>query len=255
MVILLVAIGNGVQTSVNERIQPLANLIIVVPTAGNVAGGAPKNLIDADVAALQNPDRAPDVASVTPATTGQTVVETDTTESRTFVIGSTERWFEANNRKLQIGSFLDEAQVRSTAKVVVLGTTTVDNLFGGDPADALGRPVRINRQTFRGIGGHGRCACLARRSGGAGRTAPWDGPAPRHHLGCPGSAAERGAVPGGGDRGRRLGRADASRRAAVHVGGWRCFWALLDADETAVRRGWQPRAARRPPRVAAGSNG
>src|ERR671917_621749 len=68
-VILLVAIGNGVQTSVNERIQPLANLITIVPTVGNVAGGAPKDLIDADVAALHNPDRAPDIASVTPATT------------------------------------------------------------------------------------------------------------------------------------------------------------------------------------------
>ncbi|MDQ2791773.1 MAG: ABC transporter permease, partial [Actinomycetota bacterium] len=55
-VILLVAIGNGVQSSVNEKIQPLANLITIVPSVGNVPGGAPpKDLIDADVAALQDP--------------------------------------------------------------------------------------------------------------------------------------------------------------------------------------------------------
>jgi putative ABC transport system permease protein len=66
-VILLVAIGNGVQSAVNEYVEPLANLITIVPTVGNVPGGtAPKDLIDADVSALQNPDRAPDVASVTP---------------------------------------------------------------------------------------------------------------------------------------------------------------------------------------------
>src|SRR5918998_679063 len=92
-VILLVAIGNGVQTSVNERVEPLANLITIVPTVGNVPGGtAPKDLIDADVAALRNPDRAPDVASVTPVTTGPALVEADTGKSRASVIGTTEGW-------------------------------------------------------------------------------------------------------------------------------------------------------------------
>ncbi|MGH3776924.1 MAG: ABC transporter permease [Pseudonocardiaceae bacterium] len=151
-VILLVAIGNGVQTSVNERVEPLANLITVVPTAGSVQGGTPKDLTDADVAALDNPSRAPDVASVTPASTGQAVVETGTTESRTYLVGSTERWLEVNNRELAAGSFFDDAQVRSTAKVVVLGPTAARNLFGGGPADAVGQTVRINRQTFTVIG-------------------------------------------------------------------------------------------------------
>src|ERR687893_112733 len=151
-VILLVAIGNGVQSAVNEYVEPLANLITIVPTVGNVPGGtAPKDLIDADVSALQNPDRAPDVASVTPASTGQALIETDTTESRTSVVGSTDRWLEVNNRDLQTGSFFDETQVRSTAKVVVLGPTAVDNLFGG-PAAALDQTVRVNRQDFRVIG-------------------------------------------------------------------------------------------------------
>jgi putative ABC transport system permease protein len=36
--------------------------------------------------------------------------------------------------------------------VVVLGPTAVTNLFGGDPAAALGSTVRINRQTFKVVG-------------------------------------------------------------------------------------------------------
>ncbi|HKR49325.1 MAG TPA: ABC transporter permease [Pseudonocardiaceae bacterium] len=151
-VILLVAIGNGVQTSVNERFQPLANLITIVPTNGNVSGGAPKDLIDADAAALQSPGRAPDIISVTPATTGQTVAETASAESRTSIVGSTERWLEVNNRELQAGLFFDETQVRSAARVVVLGPTAVAKLFGDDPTDALGQTIRINRQTFTVIG-------------------------------------------------------------------------------------------------------
>jgi len=71
-VILLVAIGNGVQSSVNEKIQPLANLITIVPSVGNVPGGAPpKDLIDADVAALQDRSMSHDIAAVIPATSGK----------------------------------------------------------------------------------------------------------------------------------------------------------------------------------------
>ncbi|MGH3693842.1 MAG: ABC transporter permease [Pseudonocardiaceae bacterium] len=151
-VILLVAIGNGVQTSVNERVQPLANLITIVPTSGSVPGGAAKNLIDADAAALENFDRAPDIASVTPASTGNTVIESDSVDSRTFLVGSTERWAEVSNRKLQAGSFFDDDQVRSAARVVVLGPTTADTLFGGEFQAALDQRVRINHQTFTVIG-------------------------------------------------------------------------------------------------------
>ncbi|MFY9809167.1 MAG: ABC transporter permease [Pseudonocardiaceae bacterium] len=149
-VILLVAIGNGVQSSVNAKIQPLANLITIVPSIGNVpGGGAPKDLIDADVTALQK--QVTDADSVIPATTGQALAETDTTQYRATVIGSTEQWLEISNRDLQEGSFFDETQVRSTARVVVLGPTVATTLFG-DAKAALGQPIRVNRQTFKVIG-------------------------------------------------------------------------------------------------------
>jgi putative ABC transport system permease protein len=42
VVILLVAIGNGVQKSVDVRIEPLADLITVVPTNGIFLAGLPQ---------------------------------------------------------------------------------------------------------------------------------------------------------------------------------------------------------------------
>jgi len=92
-VILLVAIGNGVQSSVNEKIQPLANLITIVPSVGNVPGGAPpKDLIDADVEALQDPTLSRQIAAVIPATTGKALNEGDVFRFRATVVGSTDRW-------------------------------------------------------------------------------------------------------------------------------------------------------------------
>jgi putative ABC transport system permease protein len=149
-VILLVAIGNGVQTSVNAKIQPLANLITIVPSIGNVPGGvAPKDLIDGDVTALQK--QVPDAAAIIPAAASPALAETDTTKFRSRVVGSTERWLEVNNRDLRVGSFFDETQVRTTARVVVIGSTVATTLFG-DAEAALRQPIRINHQTFKVIG-------------------------------------------------------------------------------------------------------
>jgi putative ABC transport system permease protein len=43
-VILLVAIGNGVQSAVNESIEPLTTLITIVPIEDKVPGGAPRGI-------------------------------------------------------------------------------------------------------------------------------------------------------------------------------------------------------------------
>ncbi len=152
-VIVLVALGNGVQTSVNEKVEPLANLITIVPSIGNIPGGAaPRDLIDADVTALQDSTSARQVAAVIPVTTGKALTETESFRFRANIVGSTERWLEVNNQDMAAGSFLDEAQVRSTARVVVLGPSVASYLFGNDPSAALSKAVRINHQTFRVIG-------------------------------------------------------------------------------------------------------
>jgi putative ABC transport system permease protein len=149
-VIFLVAIGNGVQSSVNAKIQPLANLITIVPSTGNVPGGGPpKDLIDDDVTALQK--QVPDAAAVIPAATGQALAETDTTQFRASVIGTTDRWMEVSNRDLQVGSFFDASQVHSVARVVVIGSTVATTLFG-DAGASLSQTVRVNHQVFRVIG-------------------------------------------------------------------------------------------------------
>ncbi|MGH3669275.1 MAG: ABC transporter permease [Pseudonocardiaceae bacterium] len=116
-------------------------------------GAPPKDLTDADVAALQ---KAPDIAGVTPVVTGPSLIGTDpgqgATSSRVTVVGSTANWFEVNNRTIQTGELFDQDQTRSHARVVVLGTTAVTNLFGGNASAALNSTVQINHQSFTVIG-------------------------------------------------------------------------------------------------------
>jgi putative ABC transport system permease protein len=152
-VILLVAVGNGVQKSIDARLQPLASLITVVPTSVNTPGASSRNLTDADIAALE---KAPNITAVLPEASGPWLIKTVTTrggvQSLGTVIGSTDRWLEVNDRNMESGSFFDKVQARSGARVVVLGTTTVANLFDGDSAAALGSKVQINGQNFKVIG-------------------------------------------------------------------------------------------------------
>lgn len=149
-VILLVAIGDGVQSTVKAKVQPLANLITIVPSSGKVPGGRPpKDLIDADVEALQRQVVAATV--VIPAVTGQALAETDTNKYRSQVIGSTEQWLGINNRNLLAGTFFDHAQAQSATRVVVLGPIVASSLFG-EPQAALHQPIRFNHQTFQVIG-------------------------------------------------------------------------------------------------------
>lgn len=162
-VILLTACGQGVQNSVDVRIEPVANNITIVSKAADIPGGPPaQSLTDADISALRG---APDIATVTPAVTsavtgavgsspgGGTVIQTDTaTFLSANIIGTTEGWVTTNNRDLTSGSFFDAAQADSAARVVVLGPTVAATLFGHDTAAALDQAVQINHAPFKVIG-------------------------------------------------------------------------------------------------------
>ncbi|MBV9313573.1 MAG: ABC transporter permease [Pseudonocardia sp.] len=152
-VIVLVALGNGIQNGFNKSFSALSTQIVVSKSQGTVpGGGAAKDLTDSDVAALRNPTLAPDLVSVTPVITGTALLQGGNGQFRTSIAGSTSQYLEVNNRELIAGSFFTEAQERANAKVVVLGPTPVANIFGGDAQTALGRQIRISRTTFKIIG-------------------------------------------------------------------------------------------------------
>ena len=66
---------------------------------------------------------APDVASVTPLITGSALLQQQGQVGyRTGITGTTANYADVTDLDLVVGSFFDEQQERSKAKVVVLGT-------------------------------------------------------------------------------------------------------------------------------------
>jgi putative ABC transport system permease protein len=152
-VILLTALGNGIQAGFNEQFGSLNTQITVQPTEGGVPGGGQaRDLTENDMEAIANPRNAPDVASVTPIVGGAALLQRDGQQYRTSVTGTTADYLRITDRELTAGRGFSEQEVRTNAKVVVLGPETVTQLFGGNATAALNQEIRIGRAVFRVIG-------------------------------------------------------------------------------------------------------
>ena len=156
-VMLTVGLGQGAQAQVRDQINQLgSNLLIVSPgsttsTSGIRGGrGSASTLTMRDAVALASPVVAPDIAKVAPVVTGSQSLTVGTTNWTTNVVGTTPDWLPVRARSLTEGRFFTQAEVNGSASVVVLGSTTATELFGG--RDSLGQMVSVNGTTMTVIG-------------------------------------------------------------------------------------------------------
>jgi putative ABC transport system permease protein len=155
-VILMVAIGQGSQASIQSSIESAgANLLMVMPGRGfggfggvRGAGGSAQSLTEADAQAVS---RLPDVRAISMEQSRSFQIVAGSANTQTRVVGTTPAEQSVKSIKMEFGSFLDQRQVAEAAKVAVLGPTTRDDLFGAG-ADPVGQQIRINGLTFYVIG-------------------------------------------------------------------------------------------------------
>jgi putative ABC transport system permease protein len=153
-VIVLVGLGDGMKAGFNKSFGALATAIIVTKIEGSVPGaGAPRDLKDSDVTALRNRTRAPAVATVIPGQQGPGVFQMG--PGNTFggtIFGSTTDYLSVSNREVTAGEMFTEQDMRSNAKVTLIGPDVVKNLYGGNDQAAVGSSMKIGRSTFKVIG-------------------------------------------------------------------------------------------------------
>jgi putative ABC transport system permease protein len=153
-VIVLVALGNGIQAGFNDIFGSLATQITVTQSQGGVPGGGQaRDLTENDMDALADPTDAPDVLSATPVVAGAALLQVKGgNQYRTSVTGTSAEYLAVTDRDLVAGRGFDDLEARTNAKVVVLGPNPVTELFGGDNAAALASEIRIGSAVFRVIG-------------------------------------------------------------------------------------------------------
>lgn len=161
-VIMLVAVGEGSSRSIQENIQRLgANTLTISPSfAGGGGRGGPaggprtqaRPLTLADAEALTDRAAAPSVKSVSPVVTANSTAATYRAASHTVaqLVGSHPSYFEAVNKPVETGTYFFNDDVLAARKVVVLGRTVAEALFG--QADPIGEQVSLSGVPFTVVG-------------------------------------------------------------------------------------------------------
>jgi putative ABC transport system permease protein len=149
-VIALMAIGNGVSASIIGEISSIgANLISVTPDFEH-SGGYPSLSLD-DVEALANPLNVPAATAVAANVQGNNTVIFGGSSVSTAVIGATANYFDVNNlADFQAGDGLTQADVDTKARVAVLGTGVIQDLFDG--ANPIGSSIKIGGASYEVVG-------------------------------------------------------------------------------------------------------
>jgi len=153
-VIVMVAIGTGARTSIENQIKTAGSNIITVNAGagfGPVRGGqgATTTLRPADAAAIRA--EVPGVRYMSPGLNARTQVVAQSANWNTQVQGASEEIVEIRAWPLQYGSFFTRQDVARGAKVAVLGSVARDQLFGPG-SDPTGATIRIKNQPFTVLG-------------------------------------------------------------------------------------------------------
>jgi len=156
-VIAMVSVGQGAQGSIQASIQSIgSNLLLVTPGAQRVPGqpvsagrGSAQTLTQADADAIQA--QISGAAAIAPEISKRYQVTAPGTNTNTSVVGTVSAYPTVRNIQVSDGAFISDQQVKTLARVAVLGPTTRDDLFGVG-STPIGSTIRINQVNFKVIG-------------------------------------------------------------------------------------------------------
>jgi putative ABC transport system permease protein len=155
-VIAMVGIGQGASASIQSQIANLGNNMLFVSSGsmnmGGMRGGAGSNntLTPEDAEAIER--ECPSVRAVSPGVraNGQLVYGNMNWVASSGIQGTNEKFPDIRAWPVATGEFFTEGDVRTAARVCVIGKTIADNLFAG--SDPEGQTMRIRNLPFRVIG-------------------------------------------------------------------------------------------------------
>ncbi|WP_448582358.1 ABC transporter permease [Thermaurantiacus sp.] len=153
-VILMLAIGKGVEGQVSRSIAALgSNLLIVNSGAARTGGGFSQGAGSRPTLTLDDAEaiaRLPDVIAAAPTSSFTAQVVAGPTNWLTQVTTSTPAWFTVQNWYPEEGRAFSAMEERQAARVAVIGQTTARELFGA--SNPLGEQIRVRGVSFTVIG-------------------------------------------------------------------------------------------------------
>lgn len=155
-VIAMMAIGQGSKKSIQANIAEMgSNMIMIRPGQDKGPGGAQQDASDMQTLKLKDyealKEQAKYLSAISPSvnSSGQFINGNNNTPSTIY--GISPDYMQIRRQKVKDGEMFTDEEVRSSAKVCVIGKTVADNLFtnGEDP---VGKVIRFNKIPFRVVG-------------------------------------------------------------------------------------------------------
>lgn len=152
-VVLLLALGDSMQRFIAKEMEQLGtNMLFVVPggdraSSQRLRNGAVPALTMQDAEAL---NKLPSLNGAAPALQGGFKLAVGNETSTSTVHGVTPAMFKIRNWKIELGSVFSEADVRASARMVVIGKKIADQFFY--KVDPLGKYIRIENVAFQIVG-------------------------------------------------------------------------------------------------------
>ena len=153
-VIVMVAVGHGAQSRIEEQIQNLGTNMIVITPGSSAQGGVSQgagtfNRLTTDDAELLK-DQGTLLAAVSPVIFTRAQVIAGAGNWRTQINGTATDYQQIRDWALETGAFFTDSDVRTMRKVALLGSTVAKNLFQG--SDPVGQQLQIRNVPFTIIG-------------------------------------------------------------------------------------------------------
>ena len=155
-VIAMMAIGQGSKKSIQANIAEMgSNMIMIRPGQDKGPGGAQQDASDMQTLKLKDyetlKEQSKYLAAISPSVnaSGQFINGNNNTPSTIYGISAD--YLEIRQLKIEDGEMFSDEDVKTSAKVCVIGKTVADNLFtnGEDP---VGKVIRYNKIPFRIVG-------------------------------------------------------------------------------------------------------
>ena len=156
-VIVMMAIGQGSKESIRSEISKMGTNLLTIRPGGDMRGGVRRDPSEMQTLKIEDyitiRDKARLVAKTSPEVSASGQVIFGSKNTSCTIYGETREYLDIKQWKVERGACFTEEEVRKNAKVCVVGTTIVKELFGEDKhIDPIGKNIRFKNIPFRIVG-------------------------------------------------------------------------------------------------------
>ena len=154
-VIAMLAIGQGSKRSIQQQISEMGSNMIMIHPGAEMRGGVRQDASSMQTLKLENYEELRDecmyLSAISPnvSSSGQLIAGANNYPSS--VSGVSIGYLTIRQLTVESGEMFTDDDIRTAAKVCVIGKTIVDNLFP-DGSDPIGKVIRCNKIPLRVVG-------------------------------------------------------------------------------------------------------